>query len=208
MKLTLIRHTSLQVPSGVCYGQSDIDVAATFFDEAAATKAKIANMRFDAVYTSPLQRCHKLAQALNIGEAVHDERLKELHFGDWEMQAWDDIPRDYFDVWTQDYANLAPPNGETFSQMQQRNINFLNDIMKAGLQPQGSSLQNISAKADYSCEKANICALTHGGVIRSLLAHVLNMPLKGLFRFNVDYGSVTQIEFKKDAVPKINFVNL
>ena len=27
-----------------------------------------------------------------------------------------------------------------------------------------------------------------------LLAHVLNMELKGLFRFNVDYGSVTQLE--------------
>jgi alpha-ribazole phosphatase len=189
MKLTLIRHTSLQVPSGVCYGQSDIDVAASFLDEAAATKAKIAHMQFEAIYTSPLQRCVKLADALNFTQANQDDRLKELHFGDWEMQAWDDIPRDYFDVWAQDYANLAPPNGETFSQMQQRNIAFLDDIIS-------------------SAPEANICALTHGGVIRSLLAHVLNMPLKGLFRFNVDYGSVTQIELTKDAVPKINFVNL
>lgn len=194
MKLTLIRHTSLQVPSGVCYGQSDIDVAASFANEAAATKAKIASMQFavapfDAIYSSPLQRCVKLAKALNVGEAVHDARLKELHFGDWEMQKWDDIPRDYFDVWAQDYANLAPPNGETFSQMQQRNIAFLDDIISAA-------------------PEANICALTHGGVIRSMLAYVLNMPLKGLFRFNVDYGSVTQIELTKDAVPKINFVNL
>ena len=73
--------------------------------------------------------------------------------------------------------------------MQQRNIAFLDDIISAA-------------------PEANICALTHGGVIRSMLAYVLNMPLKGLFRFNVDYGSVTQIELTKDAVPKINFVNL
>jgi alpha-ribazole phosphatase len=57
MKLTLIRHTSLQVPVGVCYGQSDIDVAASFANELELTKAKIAGMMFDAVYTSPLQRC-------------------------------------------------------------------------------------------------------------------------------------------------------
>ena len=191
MKLTLIRHTTLQIPTGICYGQSDIDVATSFANEVAMTKAKITGMRFDAVYTSPLQRCHKLAQALNIGEAVHDARLKELHFGDWEMQAWDDIPRDYFDVWAQNYAELAPPNGETFSQMQQRNIAFLDDIIDAA-------------------PEANICALTHGGVIRSLLAHVLNMPLKGLFRFNVDYGSMTQIEISDNpnTAPKINFVNL
>ena len=191
MKLTLIRHTSLQVPSGVCYGQSDIEVAASFANELAITKAKIAGMQFDAIYTSPLQRCHKLAHALNIGEVVHDARLKELHFGDWELQAWDAIPRDIFDVWAQNYAEISPPNGETFSQLQLRNIAFLNDIMAAAPQ-------------------ANICVLTHGGVIRSLLAHVLNMPLKGLFRFNVDYGSVTQIEISEDpkTVPKINFVNL
>ncbi len=191
MKLTLIRHTRLAITPGVCYGQSDIDVAASFANEAELTKAKIASMQFDAVYTSPLQRCHKLAQALNVGESLQDARLKELHFGDWELQAWDDIARDIFDVWAHDYANKAPPNGESFSQLQLRNIDFINEVFKAGPQ-------------------ANICAVTHGGVIRSLLAHVLNMPLKGLFRFNIDYGSVTQIEFfdNPNAVPKINFVNL
>lgn len=191
MKLTLIRHTSLQIPAGVCYGQSDIDVSASFADEVAATKSKIANMQFDAIYTSPLQRCTKLATALGFANVNQDSRLKELHFGDWELQAWDDIPRDYFDVWALNYAEIAPPNGETFSQMQLRNIDFLNDIMHAAPQ-------------------ANICAVSHGGVIRSLLAHVLNMPLKGLFRFNIDYGSVTQIEISENpkAVPKINFVNL
>ena len=201
MKLTLVRHTSLQIAAGICYGQSDVDVAASFADEARNTKQKIAHMHFDAVYSSPLQRCVKLALTLNLGNVLQDERLKELNFGDWEMQAWDDMPREYFDEWAQDYANLAPPNGETFSQMQQRNIAFVDDML-------------------VTSPQASICVVTHGGVVRSLLAHVLNMPLKGLFRFNIDYGSVTQIEIFEDAehaqsglkqsatVPKIHFVNL
>jgi alpha-ribazole phosphatase len=32
------------------------------------------------------------------------------------------------------------------------------------------------------------------------------MPLKGLFRFHVDYASITQLEFGQ-VVPKITFVN-
>ena len=52
----------------------------------------------------------------------------------------------------------------------------------------------------------HIVVVTHGGMIRALLAHVLTMELKGLFRFNVDYGSVTQLDFSDDT-PKINFVN-
>jgi alpha-ribazole phosphatase len=188
LKLTLIRHTSLQVASGVCYGQSDIDVAASFMDEAAQLKTKLVEMTFDAVYTSPLQRCVKLANALNLGDSIEDYRLAELNFGDWEMQAWDAIPRDIFDDWAHDYANKAPPNGETFSQLQQRGLRFLEEMQKK--------------HADK-----NVAVVTHGGLIRALLAHVLNMELKGLFRFSIDHASVTQLDFSQ-KVPKITFVNL
>ena len=53
----------------------------------------------------------------------------ELHFGDWEILTWDDIPRDTFDLWAHDYANLAPPNGESFSQLLQRGVHFLEEIL-------------------------------------------------------------------------------
>ena len=188
MKFTLIRHTSLQIEPGICYGQSDIDVAVSFANELARTQAKLADIGFDAVYSSPLQRCVKLAVALNCGEPILDNRLMELNFGDWEMQAWDAIPRDIFDGWAHDYANEAPPNGETFSQLQQRGLSFLDEILSKNL-------------------NKNVAIITHGGMIRALLAHVLNMQLKGLFRFVIDHGSVTQVDFSA-AVPKINFVNL
>lgn len=195
MRMTLIRHTSLQVRQGICYGQTDVDVAASFADEALQTKIKLnkelQDLQIDAVFTSPLQRCVKLAHALSLAEIKQDDRLKELHFGEWEMQAWDDIPREIFDTWAQNYAELAPPNGETFSQLQQRGIAFLNELM-----------------SEYTSK--HVVVVTHGGMIRAMLAHVLNMQLKGLFRFNVDYGSLTQLDFsgvKSGDVPKIEFVN-
>ena len=114
----------MQIEPGICYGQSDIDVAAGFADDLARTQVKLTDIGFDAVYSSPLQRCVKLAEGLNIGITLQDNRLKELHFGDWEMCAWDDIPREIFDVWAHDYANKSPPNGETFMQLQQRVLVF------------------------------------------------------------------------------------
>lgn len=188
MKITLIRHTSLQIAAGICYGQSDIDVGASFWDEANQLKTKLENMQFDAVFCSPLQRCVKLADALNMGEVTEDARLMELNFGDWETQAWDDIPRDVFDVWAQNYAELAPPNGESFGQLQQRALHFLEELK-----------QQHAGK--------HVLIVSHGGLIRALLAHVLNMELKGLFRFTIDYASMTELDFK-EKVPKINFVNL
>ena len=187
MNLHLIRHTSLNIASGICYGQSDVDVSSNFETECDALAKKLAHVQFDAVYASPLQRCTKLAHALNLGQPQTDERLKELNFGDWEMQAWQSIPRDVFDTWANDYANLSPPNGESFSQLHARTKMFVEEV------------------SGHSHGK-NIAVVTHGGVIRAMLADVLNMPLKGLFRMVIDHASVTQISFD-EAVPRIHFVN-
>ncbi|MEQ1767436.1 MAG: alpha-ribazole phosphatase [Methylotenera sp.] len=196
MKLTLVRHTSLDIAPSICYGQSDVGVSANFDNERLALQNKLATFQFDAIYASPLKRCHQLAQALCIDKTLGypseniklDERLRELHFGDWEMHAWDAIPRDIFDVWANDYANLAPPNGETFSQLHARAKRFVEDV-----------------SSHYHGK--SILVVTHGGLIRALVAEVLNMPLKRLFRINIDHASVTQLEFNGE-VPKINFMNL
>ena len=195
MKLTLVRHTSLDIASNICYGQSDVDVSSKFDAERQILQKKLAKFEFDAIYTSPLLRCHKLAHALCADQSLGfsatdiqiDARLKEIHFGDWEMNTWDAIPREIFDSWASDYANLAPPNGETFTQLHLRAKSFIEDV------------------SNHSHGK-NILVVTHGGLIRALIAEVLQIPLKGLFRITIDYASVTQLEFK-DAIPKVHFVN-
>jgi alpha-ribazole phosphatase len=187
LKLTLVRHTQLQVGANICYGQSDIDVAHTFYQELAVLQTKLVNTMPDAIYSSPLQRCAKLANALNLGPVIEDERLKEIHFGDWEMQAWDTISKTAFDEWVQDYAHLSPPNGETFSQLQLRGVDFLNAL-------------NIKHSQHH------VLIVTHGGMIRALVAHVLNMQLKGLFRMEVDFASITQLNFSGE-IPKISYLN-
>lgn len=196
MKLTLVRHTSLDVAPHVCYGQSDVAVSASFDEEKQQLQNKLAAFEFNAIYSSPLQRCNQLAQALCADDCLKlknreinlDERLKELHFGDWEMQPWSDIPRDIFDTWANDYANLAPPNGETFTQLHQRAKYFVEDL--------ATHAQN-----------QHILVITHGGLIRALVAEVLQMPLKRLFRVSINHASVTQLEFGGE-VPKLHFMNL
>jgi len=91
MKLWLIRHTNVNVAPGICYGQTDVDVAETFENEAQVIKKQIENIEFDKVYSSPLIRCKKLAEYLFNTNIKYDTRLRELNFGEWEMQAWDKI---------------------------------------------------------------------------------------------------------------------
>ncbi|MEL6687024.1 MAG: histidine phosphatase family protein, partial [Pseudomonadota bacterium] len=94
MGLILLRHTTPEVQPGTCYGQLDLDVAATF--KAEAEKAYRALPAIDRIVTSPLKRCRTLAQFIADRKQLsleEDLRLMEMDFGAWEGTPWDDIPR-------------------------------------------------------------------------------------------------------------------
>ena len=183
----LVRHTSPDIAPSVCYGQSDIDVAANFPEELALIKHKLAEIKPAICFTSPSLRCAKLAQALNSGAVIEDKRLMELDFGDWELRPWDTIPRDAFDLWAHDHVNQAPPNGETFNQLHQRATQFLMEV-------------------NANSAQAPIVVVTHGGVIRALLAEALGLTLMNVFRIQIDYCSVTQL-LLDEQVTRVGYVN-
>ena len=86
MIITAIRHTSVDVPSGICYGKTDVPLASTFRSELESIREKLTDDTFNAVFSSPLSRCTKLAKELFPERQIWiDQRLIELDFGIWEM---------------------------------------------------------------------------------------------------------------------------
>ena len=95
MRLHFIRHTRPDIARGVCYGQSDIPLASSFPEEVEDVRQRLAE-RLEGrtpcrVYSSPLSRCRRLAEALGYAAPLLDERLLELNFGAWELQKFEDI---------------------------------------------------------------------------------------------------------------------
>jgi len=191
MDLYLVRHTTPDVLPGICYGQTDLDVATCFVQESEILHAKLKHLQNPLLYSSPLQRCFKLASAtasqLKFGEVKQDLRLLELHFGDWEMQAWNDIPRGLIDVWAEEHVMQSPPQGESFHALHLRAKSFLDEVSA-----------NRSGTP--------VVVFTHAGVIRALVAEALNLPLMHAFRLQIDYASVTHI-IVEEKVTRIGFVN-
>ncbi|OIQ86835.1 phosphoserine phosphatase 1 [mine drainage metagenome] len=187
MQLHLIRHTTPAVASGVCYGRSDVDVAASFATEVQSIRHKISHIRSVANYSSPLSRCSRLAFSLELRDTRHDARLMELDFGDWEMQAWEEIPREHLDRWGKAYTHTAPPGGETFTELHGRASAFLQEQLARH-------------------HGHDVVAVTHAGVIRALLADALNLSLTEVFRFHLDFGSVTQLRMGS-GYPVVGYVN-
>jgi alpha-ribazole phosphatase len=176
MEIYLVRHTTPDIDKGVCYGQSDIGVVGSFFEESKIIEAKIPESTDRLVFSSPLKRCVKLAAKFS-ENFKEDSRLMELNFGDWELKKWNDIPKEEITPWMTDFVNVAVPNGESYLDLNSRVLEFYNEVLQ------------------INCEQ--IIIVTHGGAIRSLLANLTNVTLKDSFDIKVEYGQTSRVSISE-----------
>ncbi|MFA9217883.1 MAG: histidine phosphatase family protein [Sphingomonadaceae bacterium] len=156
MRLTLVRHPQPDIAPGICYGRSDVPVAAPQLALTVATLHPI--LAPDAtLYSSPLQRCRALALALGHAAPVFDMRLAEMNFGSWELQPWDAIPRADIDAWAADLADYRPGGAESVLEMAARVAAFYADVQR---------------------QQRNAIIICHAGTMRLLAACHRGLPLR------------------------------
>lgn len=199
MDVYLIRHTEVAVGRSVAYGQSDVDLADTYEEQRDRLMTHLPD-ESSAIFSSPLTRCRRLAEdlgsSLASGSQVEtapgqtmivdahrpavqfDDRLKEFHFGDWEMVPWSDIGLDVLDSWMADFVNVPTPNGESFQDVFDRVSAFWR--------------KQILPLANHPLRQP-VVIVSHGGVIRALLCLFLDLSLQNAYRINLDYGAVTKL---------------
>ncbi|WP_297090546.1 alpha-ribazole phosphatase [uncultured Draconibacterium sp.] len=180
MKIIAIRHTSVAVEPGVCYGQTDVDVAKSFGEEQKRIVAGLESLNFDKIWSSPLKRCLTLAQNLFPDDEVNvDPRLKELNFGDWEMCTWEKIYNETEGKeWMENYQTMPTKNGESYPEMVDRVTAFVQEITES--------------------DAGNCVIVAHAGVIRILKSIIERIPISELFEnFKPAYASITVFEFNK-----------
>ncbi len=172
MEIYLIRHTTPDIARGICYGQADIDVTDSFTKEASHI-SRFIPPGISRVYSSPLLRCRKLAEYLFPEHSIlYQDELKEIHCGEWELLKWDDIPQEAIRPWMQDFVNVSIPGGENYVQLYNRVIGFFRSVQ----------------------QQAPLAIVSHGGVLRSILAHITQTALKDSFQaFSIHYGAVVRL---------------
>lgn len=196
MKIYLIRHTQVALPPGICYGQTDVELAASWQNDFAELHDKlrrtltpdIVNTQGNTrtpIYSSPLKRCHKLAKHLS-DTTITDDRLMEFDFGTWELLDWNAIPRNEMDAWRNDYMDTAVPDGESYRQLYDRTGAFYHELIE----------QSVST----------VIVITHGGVILALLARLLGISPPESFRLKADFGSISAVTVEGDWI-KIDYIN-
>ena len=155
MKLWLLRHARVLLPSGLCYGASDVPADEALTAKAAQAIAPLLPAGLP-VRVSDLRRAQQLHQALrgqrpDLGVAATDPRIREMNFGNWEQTAWDAVPRAAFDAWMADFAQHRFGGAENVAGLMARVAEALDETREA-VGSDGEALW-----------------ITHAGVIRSAI---------------------------------------
>ena len=179
--LWLIRHGEVDARfQGVFGGRIDMELSPRGHRQAAALARHLRAKQFDALYASPMKRVQQtLAPMLNNGSPkpviLHD--LREVDFGDWTGLSWAGV-QEKFQVspftWLDQLETDGIPNAESAHTLRTRVEPCLRQILAT----------HRSGQVAIAC---------HGGVIRMLLAILLEWPLPRLAAFEIEYASLTQV---------------
>lgn len=175
MNIYFVRHTSVNVPVGTCYGQTDVPLSDTFLVEAHDVKQRLFEVKSAVCYSSPSTRCLRLAEYCKLGEIYTDSRIMEMNFGQWEMKKYDDITDPHLQVWYDDYINTPATDGESFMQQYDRVSAFIDDIKQL--------------------HSEDVVAFTHGGVIACASIYFGMTNFDNAFSNKVPYGGMMKFQF-------------
>jgi probable phosphomutase (TIGR03848 family) len=150
-------------------------------EQAAAVAARLAPLPVAAVVSSPLDRCLDTAAFVAEGrdtEVVVEERLGECRYGDWTGKELKVLAKD--PLWK---VVQAHPSAAAF--------------------PGGEALRDTAARAvaavrDWNARlgpDATYVAVSHGDVIKAIVADALGLHLDQFQRISVDPCSLTVIRY-------------
>jgi phosphoserine phosphatase len=141
--------------------------------------------QIEVVYSSDLSRAYETAQI--IAHALNkyvflDKQLREMYLGSWEGRSWQEIEAEfaYFLGKPENEKNaLNIHSGESYIEFQLRSIKVFKKIISNYLEK-------------------NILIVTHGGVIREIIAHIMHINQNQKDAIPIRNCSVSKIYYHKE----------
>lgn len=159
----------------------------TGLTQAARTAERLAAVPLAAVVTSPLERCRQTAKAVVQAQAVRppvisDRSLTECDYGEWQGRPLKELAKEKLWTVVQTQPSAAVfPGGESMASMQTRAV----DAVRR---------RDAAVEAEHG-PHAVWAVVSHGDLIKSILADALGMHLDLFQRLHVDPASVSVIRY-------------
>lgn len=186
LRLDLLRHGETELGGGL---RGSLDDALTDTGWAQMRAAVVEQGPWDRLVSSPLQRCARFAQELGaqLGLPVQlDKDLQELHFGAWEGQsaaALMETDAEALGLFWADPYSFTPPQGERVEDFSTRVLAAVARLYEA-----------------YAGER--VLLISHGGVMRLLLAQARGLPREQLLNVEVAHGALFSLSVETGVILK------
>lgn len=136
---------------------------------------KVARFEPDAVFSSPLVRAQRLAAASARVARVPlfvDERLVEIDFGEAEGMTFEEVAAAGMAFNYRDRDRAVAPGGESRHDVESRASSFLDEVAGGG---------------------RRIAVVTHGGVFRAALVHLLGLASSDIWAFSIHNAQLARV---------------
>jgi probable phosphomutase (TIGR03848 family) len=185
----LVRHGRTTAnATGVLAGRTaGVALDAVGRQQAARTADRIAAVPLAAVVSSPLERCRQTSRAVlerqtGSPETRIERAITECDYGDWQGRKLADLSKE--PLWRTVQANPSAvvfPGGESMQGMQSRAV---------------AAIRRIDAEVEAAHGPTAVwVAVSHGDVIKSVLADALGMHLDLFQRIAVGPASVSIVRY-------------
>jgi probable phosphomutase (TIGR03848 family) len=191
--VVLVRHgRSTANVSGILTGrQRGVHLDETGQEQAAAAGARLAVVPLAGIVSSPLERCRETAKAIAAAQTdrppvVTERGLVEADYGVWQGRPIKELAREK--LWRQvqrQPSSVTFPEGEELAGMSARAVAAVRR-------------QDARITAEHG-DRAVWVAVSHGDVIKSILADALAMHLDQFQRLHVDPASVSVVHYGTES---------
>jgi alpha-ribazole phosphatase len=186
LRLDLLRHGETELGGGL-RGSLDDALTDLGWQQMRSSVAELAlEAPWDRIVSSPLQRCARFADELALKLSLPlqlEAGIQELHFGDWEgigtAQLMETDAEGLGRFWEDPYS-FTPPNGEPV-------LAFASRVLGA--------IERLQQR--YEGER--ILFVSHGGVMRLLLAQARGLPREQLLQVVVGHGVLFGLAVEADG---------
>ncbi len=196
--VVLIRHAhSIANGSGILAGRAEgIGLSSSGKKQARELARRLGDFPIKSLRSSPLERCAQtIAPWLNNLSQTHprlaaqiDEDLSEVDYGEWTGQKLRTLSKE--SLWKKVQENpsrVTFPKGESLSNMQERAM----EALQRGLDKRG---------------KGHVVLVSHGDVLKSIIASALNLHLDEFQRIVIDPASVSILDYSSSK-PRLILMN-
>ena len=154
-------------------------------DQARAAAERLAGLPLARVVSSPMERCRETADLLVEGRDLAvgvDDRLTECDYGTWTARPMKELVKE--DLWKVVQAHPAGvrfPDGEAMAEMSSRAVAAIRDI-------------DAEIARDHGPD-AIWLAVSHGDIVKAILADALGLHLDQFQRIVVDPASLSVVRY-------------